>query len=474
MEIFELNMNKIKMFKKAKPLVLACIFVLLAGGNLFSLTLEDLNRSVSLNNPDLLKLQEEYERALLDVKDAKAGIGPVVDLQLTGTYMTKPPVDAIYLNVDELLNSIAWPGGTKPSTGSQYVKIYDGMENTLYNFQLTVTQPIFTWGKLYNAVKLYSQIADIKQTQILSQEEQLKMELETRVITLKYLERIVNILDEEKVFAQRLVEVSESAEKSGMLLHQDVVEARIQAKELEIAQQDVSEQVHNQLLELQRMTGIADLALNQIEYEIDESRFNQIINADRTVIEETALSGEQLSIKMLTQLKEVNQTAEKIARGYVNWKPDLALQASAGYGGSRFPFAEPNWLRKDDYSANITIAVKTTVWDGGKKVRDVSRKASESKTADINQLDARTTIRQTLSSQWNTADVCSMKIEYQNLKIESDDAKISQQETIFQTGYGSETDVLSAKINRCNNQIEKEKQELSRAVALMTIEYLGK
>lgn len=459
--------------RKIKRLVFACIFLSLNLNNIFAFSLEELNQSVSLNNPDLQKLQEEYNRSLLDVKDAKAGMGPVVDLQLTGTYMTKPPVDAIYLNVDDLLNSISWPGGTKPSGGSQYVKIYDGMENTLYNFQLTVTQPIFTWGKLLNAVKLYSQIAEIKQTQILSQEEQLKMELETRIITLKYLQRIVGILDEEKVFAQRLVEVSESAEKSGMLLHQDVVEARIQAKELEIAQQDVAEQVHNQLLELQRMTGIADLALDQIEYTIDDARFNQIIKADRTEIEENALSGEQLSIKMLTQLKEVNETAEKIARGYVNWKPDLALQASAGYGGSRVPFAEPNWLRKDDYSANITIAVKTTIWDGGKKLHDVSRKASETKTADINQLDARTTIRQTLSSQWNTADVCTMKIEYQNLKIESDDSKIAQQEKIFQTGYGSETDVLSAKITRCNNQIEKEKQELSRAVALMTIEYLG-
>lgn len=460
--------------KITKRLILICLCCIFAGFNVFALSLEDLKQAVTLNNPDLQKLQAEYERSLLDVRDAKGGIGPVVDLQCTGTYMTKPPVDAVYLNVDELLNSIAWPTGTKPGSGTQYIKLYDGMENTLYNFQLTVTQPIFTWGKLYNAVKLYSQIADIKQTQILSQEEQLKMELETRVITLKYLQNIMGILEEEKVFAQRLVEVSESAEKSGMLLHQDVVEARIQAKELEIAQQDVSEQVHNQLLELQRMTGIEDLALEQIEYQIDEARFDSIMQADRNVIEEKALSGEQLSIKMLTQLQEVNATAEKIARGYVNWKPDLALQASANYGGSRFPFAEPNWLRKDDYSANITIAIKTTVWDGGKKLHDVSRKQSESKTADINQLDARTTIRQTLSSQWNTADVCTMKIEYQNLKIESDDSKIAQQEKIFQTGYGSETDVLSAKIARCNNLIEKEKQALSRAVALMTIEYLGK
>lgn len=458
---------------KNKKILIFAVYAFIVS-NAFSYTLEELNQSVLQSNPDLLKLQQEYDRSLLDVKDAWAGIGPTVDLQVTGTFMSKPLVDAIYLNVDDILNSIQWPAGMKPANSGQSVKIFNGMEQTLYNFQLTCTQPIFTWGKLSNAIKLYQQIADIKQTQLLSEQEKLKMELETRIITLTYLQKIMNILDEEKVFAARMVEVSESAEKSGMLLHQDVVEARIQAKELEIAQQDLSEQINNQLLELQRMTGIEDLTLEQIEYSIDEERFEKIMQSDRAAIEEQALSGEQLSIKMLTQLKEVNETAEKISRGYVNWKPDLALQASAGYGGSRFPLAEPNWQRKDDYTANLTIAVKTTVWDGGKKVRDVSRKVSEKKTADINQLDARTTIRQTLSSQWNTADVCTMKIEYQNLKIESDDAKISQQETIFQTGYGSETDVLSAKINRCNNQIEKEKQELSRAVALMTIEFLKK
>ena len=126
----------------------------------------------------------------------------------------------------------------------------------------------------------------------------------------------------------------------------------------------------------------------------------------------------------------------------------------------------------DDWSANISVGIKTTVWDGGKKLRDVSRKSSETKTADINQLDARSTIKKTLSSQWNTADVCTMKIEYQDLKIESSDFKISQQETIFKTGYGSETDVLNAKIDKCNQLIEKEKQILSRAVACMTVQYL--
>lgn len=438
----------------------------------YSYDYEELHSRMLINNAELNTLQEEYNRSILDVKDAKAGLGPTVDMQVSGTYMLNPPIDAIYLNVDDLINSIKWPAGMRPVSSGQYVKVYDGMENTLYTVQITMTQPVFTWGKLENAIKLYKQISEIKKTQLEGKQQQLETELKTRLISLIYLQKINSIIDEEKQYAQRLVKVSEDAEKSGMLLHQDVVDAKIQAKELEIAQQDLQEQINNQLLELRRSTGIQDLTFEQIEYNFDEKNVIEILNQDRNEQLEKALSGTQNSIKLLSQLKEMNLTAEKISKGAVNWKPDVALQASIGYGGSRFPLFEPNWRRKDDYTANISIGIKTTIWDGGKKVRDVSRKISESKTADINQLDARTTITKTFNEQWNTADVCTMKIEYQELKIEACDSKIKQKETIYQSGYGSETDLLNAKIDRCNQLIEKEKQSLSRAAACMTISYL--
>ena len=390
--------------------------------------------------------------------------------------MVKPPLGAIYINSDDIINAIQW-NGARPRNSGQRIKIYDGMENTLYNFQLDVTQPIFTWGKITNAIKLYSQVSKIKLTQITQQKAQLETELKTRLLSLYYMNRILEILDEEREYAGRMVEVSENAEKSGMLLHQDVVDAKIQAKELEIAKQDLIENVNDQLLELERITGIAELNFDEIDYSFVpalEESFEALLAAEPEELESEALSGNQSSMKMLTQLQEVSKTAEKISRGYENWKPDLALQMSGGYSGSRFPFLEPNWKRKDDYSVNISIGLKTTIWDGGKKIRDVSRKVSEKETANINKLDARSTISKTFNSQWNAAQACTMKIEYQDLKIESASSKIDQKQMMYESGYGSETDVLSVKIERCNAQIEKEQQTLARATACLTIEYLMK
>ena len=438
-------------------------------------TLETLLDATRHNHPELLKLQEEYKRSLLDVKDAWAGLGPTVDLQVSGTYMVNPPVDAIYVNVDDIVNSIAW-NGIRPRTQNQRIKVYGGMEQTLYDFQLTLTQPVFTWGKITNAIKLYQQISEIKETQLSQQTSQLETEFKTRLVSLYYLIRIMEIIDEEQAYAERMVQVSENAESSGMLLHQEVVDAKIQAKELEIAKQDLLEQMNDQLLELSRTSGI-DLTLENINFDFIPDfieSFDKLLADDPALLEAEILSGNQSSIKMLTQLQTVSKTAEKISRGYENWKPDIALQMSGGYSGSRLPLVEPNWRRKDDYSLNISIGIKTTLWDGGKKVRDVARKKSEAETADINKLDARSSISQTFNSQWNAAQVCSMKIEYQALKIESADAKIEQKQQMYESGYGSETDVLSAKIERCNAQIEKEKQTLSRAIACLTIEYLRK
>ena len=469
--MLQLN-NKIKKIAKIYfTIIFFLITNLVSAQQIYSYN--DLYQAVNFNNPEVLKLQQEYNRSLLDVKDAWANVMPTVDFQATATYMVNPPIDAVYLNIDEVINSISWPTGTKPAATGQYIKLYDGMENSLYNIQATITQPLVTWGKIPFSIKLYYKVADIKKLQLASQQKKGKIELDTRLATLHYLEKINKILEEEKSLAVKLVEHSQKAEESGMLLHQNVLEAKIKAKELEIAQQDLKEQLSKLLLELSRLTALELISVEQIDYSFNEEEIEKIMLWNREEVMQKAVSGEQESIAMLTLLQDVNDLSVKISKASVNWKPDFAFQMTLGYGGSRFPLLESNWLRKDEYSLNFSLGIKTTVFDGGKKLNDVARKLSDSQSAAINREDTRLTIKQTLSTNWNTADVCTMRMEYQDLKIETVESKISQQELVFQTGYGSETDLLTSKINLCNEEIEKEKQALSRAIACLTIRFLS-
>lgn len=437
-----------------------------------SYTIDELSNQLKINNSELKILNQEYQQSLIDVKNAKAGLGPTIELTVSGTYFLNPPIDSIVLNVDDILNSITWPDSMDIKPTGQYLTLYDGMENTFYSFQLDVTQPIYTWGKLKNAIKLYEKVSEIKQLQILSKEKQLQTELNTRIVSLFYLSQIETLLNTQDEYANRLVKISEDAQKNGILLEQDVLEAKISAQQINITQQEIKEQFFNLLLSIQKMTGNQNLELANINFTPNENIFYEFANRNRDELFSKALNTTQDTFLILENLEQISQYTTKIAQASVYWKPDFALKLSLGYGGSRFPFLEKDWFRQNDYTTNFTLALKTTVWDGGKKINEIKKSKSKEEIADVNYDDAVLSIKQKLQEQFNVIDLALSKIEYQKLKLQTLDSKIKQQEQLFNSGYGSEQELLQAKIERNTAQIELEQNKLTLAGACSTAAFL--
>lgn len=437
-----------------------------------SYTIDELSNQLKINNSELKILNQEYQQSLIDVKNAKAGLGPTIDLTVSGTYFLNPPIDSIVLNVDDILNSITWPDSMDIKPTGQYLTLYDGMENTFYSFQLDVTQPIYTWGKLKNAIKLYEKVSEIKQLQILSKEKQLQTELNTRIVSLFYLSQIETLLNTQDEYANRLVKISEDAQKNGILLEQDVLEAKISAQQINITQQEIKEQFFNLLLSIQKMTGNQNLELANINFTPNENIFYEFANRNRDELFSKALNTTQDTFLILENLEQISQYTTKIAQASVYWKPDFALKLSLGYGGSRFPFLEKDWFRQNDYTTNFTLALKTTVWDGGKKINEIKKSKSKEEIASVNYDDAVLSIKQKLQEQFNVIDLALSKIEYQKLKLQTLDSKIKQQEQLFNSGYGSEQELLQAKIERNTAQIELEQNKLTLAGACSTAAFL--
>ena len=437
-----------------------------------SYTIDELSNQLKINNSELKILNQEYQQSLIDVKNAKAGLGPTIDLTVAGTYFLNPPIDSIVLNVDDILNSITWPDSMDIKPSGQYLTLYDGMENTFYSFQLDVTQPIYTWGKLKNAIKLYEKVSEIKQLQISSKEKQLQTELNTRIVSLFYLSQIETLLNTQDEYANRLVKISEDAQKNGILLEQDVLEAKISAQQINITQQEIKEQFFNLLLSIQKMTGNQILELANINFTPNENIFYEFANRNRDELFSKALNTTQDTFLILENLEQISQYTTKIAQASVYWKPDFALKLSLGYGGSRFPFLEKDWFRQNDYTTNFTLALKTTVWDGGKKINEIKKSKSKEEIAGVNYDDAVLSIKQKLQEQFNVIDLALSKIEYQKLKLQTLDSKIKQQEQLFNSGYGSEQELLQAKIERNTAQIELEQNKLTLAGACSTAAFL--
>lgn len=439
------------------------IVVLLIASSIYADVLYDydaLTSSLKANNTKLQASYEDLKKAKLDTKDAKANYHPNIDLTVSGSYIINP-IGPITINASEL--GLPY---------NQYITLYKGMEDTLYQTQLSVQMPIFTWGKIKNGVNALTEVESIKSLQITDTENQLTAELKTRLAANYYMDEIITLLNEQKSYADRLVQIAYAANEQGIMLLQEVKENEIEALQVEVTLSEINAQYSSNLTALRTMTGILDLKREDISFTPDEEMFYSLATEDRNALIKEATSQSQPTIQMLSHMQKAMEYSQKVSEASVYWKPDFALQVTASYGGSRLPLVETDWYRQNDYNGMITVAFKTTLWDGGKALNDIKRSESNTQSAIISRDEAVNTIITTLTEQFSTQDMAIAKIKYLDLKEETLINKVEQKAILQSYGNASEQDLLQAKIELTTCRLERLQEKLKLSSASYLIEYL--
>lgn len=439
------------------------IVVLLISNTLFATetyNYDSLASSLRLNNTKLQAAYQDVVQAKLDTKDAKANYHPTIDLTVSGSYIINP-IGPITVNASEL--GLPY---------NQYITLYKGMENTLYQTSLSLQQPIFTWGKISNGVKALKEVESVRSLQLTDTENQLNAELKSRLSAIYYMDDIISLLNEQKSYADRLVELAHAAQEQGIMLAQEVKENEINALQVDVTLSEINAQYSSNLTALRTMTGLLDLTREDISYIPDEESFYSLAKEDRNALIKSATSQSQPTLQMLSHMQSAMEYSEKVSEASVYWKPDFALQVSASYGGSRLPLVETDWYRQDDYNGMVTVAFKTTVWDGGKALNNIKRSESNVANAVISRDEAINTIITTLSEQFANQDMAIAKISYLDLKEETLVSKVEQKILLQSYGNASEADVLNAKIELTTCRLERLQEKLKLAQASYLIEYL--
>jgi outer membrane protein TolC len=343
-----------------------------------------------------------------------------------------------------------------------------------YQFSLSMTQPIFTWGKISNAVKLYKSIYEAKMLQLEDAMDKAQTELNTRIAALHYLLQIQSLLGKQTEIVSRLVELADDAQKNGMMLSSDALGVKVQARQLDVAKAQGDQQVHLMMTELGNLTGITELTSGEIEFDeaLFTSALDNLYKTDYSILSAKCLSDNRTNFQLLGKLSSIAQTAKDIAGASVNWKPDLALVVNADYSGSRLPFVETDWYGKDDWSATVTVALKTTVLDGGKAIRNVKRADSGIQSSEIDLQSAKAKVRSAVDENWTNLAVGLAQIDYQSALASQLDSKNQVNQSLLDTGYGSESDYLQGQLERNNCEIEILRTRINLATAVYTLLYL--
>lgn len=420
--------------------------------------------SVERNNTDIRKADQAIAESHYDTLDAKGAYTPTIDLLISGTYMANPTLGPITINPNDIkgLPSIAQTIFTEP------LDISMKMDNNRVQGQLTITQPIYTWGKISNAVKLYERAEGLRTMERDDKLDQKETELRTRLDALYWMGSLYTLLDEIEESADRLIAIAESGAENGMLLEEDVLDAKIQKSQVALSRRELDSQYDSVIEGLRTLTGIQDLSADMIDYTPDESLYDSILSMDIDTIKAMAVSPQSLPLQMLRGLEDVQDYRKKIAKGSIYGLPDIALQATASYGG----VIDSNWLDSDTWGVNLTLALSTTLWDGGKKLNDIKRAESGKTSASIDYEAAVRAIEENAVSAYNEAMISRERISYLEAKDELYDAKLSKEERRLELGSSSESDFIQLKLEALENESELVSERIKLSASINTILYL--
>jgi len=435
-------------------------------------TIEGLRSRMFAQSTALAKQETEVEKAELDLAQAKAGRMPEISLQVTGTYLFNP-MEAVKVKTDDIITALgtALPSAAAGSQTGEYITLMDAQEPTHYQFSLGIEQPVFTWGKISGAVELYETIAEVQRQRLEQQKRELEARFNVLLLSAEYVSIIKGTLEEQQQLAGRLVEIMQKSYESGFAVSEDVLGARIDAKQIDLALLEIEEKQSQIVYELANLAGLDTLQPADIP-EFPEEWTQDILEKQFPAaddLEREAVSSAQPNMRTVELLKEVQDISVRIAKASHYWKPDLGLQIDMGYSGPRFPFVETDWYRQNDYDFNVTVALQTTVWDGGKKLKDTALSRQDAAAAEIDITAAKREIRKKLRESLLKFKLQRETAAYKDLQIEHAKNRLNSQRRQFELGSGSEADVIQQQLNVGEKLIERSQAVIEAGTQYYTI-----
>ena len=433
--------------------LLTAVFLILPGfvfadaGGIYSA--EELYSLSMQNSSELAILRKDEELQLLKKREAESNYFPKLDFDSSFTYISNP-LEPVKIKAGQL-GSYHAPGGEVLLPPVDYV-VWEGMENTLYNFKLTLEQPIWSWGKIPAGVSIYENAAAIKREQIAKRRNEIRTEILVRIYGLKYASKISDILQEQQVIAERMVEIAEESNRNGFLIKSDVIEARVEAQQVSIAAAETQKIIRQSLLRLERFSGIEELSIEQLRLGNIPSGYEQFPIPVESMLMANALSNND-NLKLLSVLEELGRSKQELARGDNYLKPDVGLRVEMGYGGPRLPFVETDWFGKDRLNMTASIGISSRLIDGGELTSKILYEEQELEKLVVQYEDTSSMIKEFMVSNFLDMEMDLKNHEYYQLKAASSDETIMLEKIKIDNGIGNELDYLKARIDKCKNII---------------------
>ncbi len=414
--------------------------------------LNDLIEFSLSNNLELAQIELDIKKAEFDLQIAKAKKFPSISFSVSLSYLTNP-IGPISLTAGQL--------GSIPSSGGdilippQDMIIFKGMENTLYQFKLTIDQPLFTWSKIDKAIEVYNLLLISSRLKKLDKINQIKTKIKIYYYSLFYLEKIQKTMEQQKSIIDRLVTISKQSYDNGFITYSEYLQSVVSQKEFEYNYKNVESEKQRLINDLKDLLNY----LTQNQLKINYDNFNDIIAEDKLNFQKLPENIFSLALENNIQLKQLDifkKIVEKqyeiiLASGY--FKPDIGLRIEISYYGPRFPFLETGWFTANDYNITFSLGLSAPIFDAGSLEAKIQQAKNEISKIFVQIEYAYQNIKSIIESKKLKIEVNKAKLEYLKAKINVDKETLKLKEQAFLDGELQEFEFLKYKLNLFSDQI---------------------
>jgi outer membrane protein TolC len=451
--------------RAVQALVALCALGVLSPAAAVPFTLEEATAAARSGASSVQRRRAELDKAVAALDEAHARFRPKVDLQASASYLTNPPEGITVARGQFGLAPSPNSPAPAPLPATDFVLVPDS-ESTYFKLTATLTQPVFTWGKLRAGVRVAESGRDIAASTLREAENEAVLNVRRAYFGAVLGRDSAAALREAEALLATAVADQEHSLEVGAATTENVLDARARLA-----------RVRTQRIQAEEAERSAQAGLS---YLLDQEVANLVLTSTfRTDLPplDTALIAEQAvanSTDLSTLDARLRQAAEAVAvqKASGPLRPDLALTLTLDITGQRIPFMDANWSDTWDAGLVITLGAKMPVYDFGQNAAKVRGAQADQHTAQIGRGELVRGLRLQAQQAVEAARNAHATVQEKGLALELAVERARAVHVAFENQLANRSDDQGAQVLVTTARLEVLLAQYQLELALANLDYL--
>lgn len=466
-------MKRPRSLRRVRAVVVAAVLVAIGASPKAAgaepIDLQQLLTAARSASADLRAVELSRAETRLLVEAARAERLPTVDAVADFSYLTNP-MEPIELRAGEL-GTYDVPGLTV-ELPPEDTELFPGMEPTVFRLQLSVEQPLYTWGKIDTGIALAESLVGIRDLEFQQSVEDVSADVRTRFFAVAQLNRMIDTVSTQVTLAEELVQVAQTGLEAGVAVRSDVLVAEVGLREAMIGRRQLLYERDRQLIALAAATGLDELreasaaarftAEPSAAWELDAlpSVAELQRRAHETSAGLAALASARAAAGLQERLDQITATA----------RPDIGVALNFSLEGSRVPLLQRDWFGQDEPGLIASLGVQATVYDGGRRgvIARQSGLAVDEASLDYDQALAQ--VDRAIAETVLSIDYVRARLRYLKVVAEKDADDLRIARATWEAGIADRGTVIRAQVTLLATELERQRRQLDLIKDVLLLE----